>query len=88
MDILVRIIIMIGCSIFIPYIGNLLYSRLSEINFKELTKQEKIDMIPTRFLLLFYSNASNILSIFFNIKKLKMRANLQLSFFHLYIYLV
>lgn len=55
MDILVRIIIMIGCSIFIPYIGNLLYSRLSEINFKELTKQEKIDMIPTRFIIRLFS---------------------------------
>lgn len=54
MDILVRIIIMIGCSIFIPYIGNLLYSRLSEINFKGLNIQEKINLIPQALLYIFF----------------------------------
>ena len=54
MDILIRIILMIGCSIFIPYIGNLLYSPLSEINFKDLNKQEKINMIPTRVIVYFF----------------------------------
>ena len=56
MDILIRVILIVGCSIFIPYIGNLLYSPLSEINFKELTKQEKIDMIPTRLIICLFSS--------------------------------
>ncbi len=56
MDILIRIILMIICSIFIPYIGCLLYSSLSEINFKELSKKEKIDLIPQTFLYIFFLN--------------------------------
>ena len=56
MDILIRIIIMVGCSIFIPYIGNSLYSPLSEINFKNLDKQEKINLIPQALLYMFFLN--------------------------------
>ena len=56
MDILIRIILMIACSIFIPYIGCLLYSSLSEINFKELSRKEKIDLIPQAFLYIFLLN--------------------------------
>lgn len=56
MDILIRVILMLVCSIFIPYIGNLLYSPLSKIKFKELSKDEKIELIPYGLLYVFLLN--------------------------------
>ncbi len=40
MDILIRIIIAVGLSIVLPFIGSALYEDMSK--FKELTKKEKI----------------------------------------------
>lgn len=56
MDILIRVVLMLICSIFIPYMGNLLYSPLSEIKFKELNKTEKIELIPYGLLYIFFLN--------------------------------
>lgn len=56
MDILIRVILMIICSIIIPLIGKLLYSPLSEIKYKELNKSEKIELIPYGLLYIFLFN--------------------------------
>ena len=53
MDILIRIILMIGCGILIPYIGRWLYGPLIEVNFKEL---EKSELISQAFLYVFIFN--------------------------------
>lgn len=56
MDILIRFVIMMICSIFIPYIGNLLYSPLSEIKHKKLSSNEKIELIHCFLLYVFILN--------------------------------
>ena len=47
---MIRIILMIGCGILIPYIGRWLYGPLIEVNFKEL---EKSELISQAFLYVF-----------------------------------
>lgn len=53
MDILIRILLMLGCGILIPYIGRWLYGPLVEVNFKEL---EKSEIISQAFIYIFILN--------------------------------
>lgn len=55
MDILIRIIIAVGLSIALPFIGDILYEDMSK--FKELNKKEKITT------LLFYVFIGNLFII-------------------------
>ena len=53
MDILIRIVLMLGCGLLIPYIGRWLYGPLVEVNFKEL---EKSELISQAFIYIFILN--------------------------------